>query len=59
MKLRSVTCTANCILFPAQALFSDSGDDDTDQISKVRREVNEVKDVMTQNIGMDCVCTGI
>ena len=39
-------------LFPLQSLFSDPGHDDTDQISKVRREVNEVKDVMTQNIGM-------
>ena len=38
--------------FPLQSLFSDPGHDDTDQISKVRREVNEVKDVMTQNIGM-------
>lgn len=34
-----------------QALFSDTGYDDTDQIAKVRREVNEVKGVMTQNIG--------
>lgn len=39
-----------CLLFP-QALFSDTGYDDTDQIAKVRREVNEVKGVMTQNIG--------
>ena len=39
-----------CLLFP-QALFSDMGYDDTDQIAKVRREVNEVKGVMTQNIG--------
>ena len=37
----------------SQALFSDSSYDETDQISKVRREVDEVKDVMTQNIGMD------
>ena len=39
-----------CLLSP-QALFSDTGYDDTDQIAKVRREVNEVKGVMTQNIG--------
>lgn len=39
-----------CLLSP-QALFSDTGHDDTDQIAKVRREVNEVKGVMTQNIG--------
>ena len=39
-------------LFLLQSLFSDPGHDDIDQISKVRREVNEVKGVMTQNIGM-------
>ena len=38
-------------LLSPQALFSDTGYDDTDQIAKVRREVNEVKGVMTQNIG--------
>lgn len=38
------------VLASQMSLFSDPGHDDTDQISKVRREVNEVKDVMTQNI---------
>ncbi|KAM7452605.1 hypothetical protein ABFA07_000255 [Porites harrisoni] len=38
------------VLASQMALFSDTGYDDTDQIAKVRREVNEVKGVMTQNI---------
>lgn len=41
-----------CYIFtPLQALFSDPCNDETDQISKVRRQVHEVQDVMTQNIG--------
>lgn len=38
------------VLASQMALFSGPSYDETDQISKVRREVNEVKDVMTQNI---------
>jgi len=38
------------VLASQMAKYSDSSYDETDQISKVRREVNEVKDVMTQNI---------
>lgn len=38
------------VLSSQMTLFSDPSHDETDQISKVRREVNEVKDVMTQNI---------
>lgn len=43
-----------CCCFFLQSLFSDPGYGETDQISRVRREVDEVKDVMTQNIGTAC-----
>lgn len=38
------------VLASQMSLYSDPGYDESDQISKVRKEVNEVKDVMTQNI---------
>lgn len=38
------------VLVSQMSLYSDPGYDESDQISKVRREVNEVKDVMTENI---------
>ncbi|KAK2563715.1 Thymocyte nuclear protein 1 [Acropora cervicornis] len=38
------------VLSSQMALFSDPFNDETDQISKVRRQVHEVQDVMTQNI---------
>lgn len=38
------------VLSSQMALFSDPCNDETDQISKVRRQVHEVQDVMTQNI---------
>ncbi|RMX58569.1 hypothetical protein pdam_00006409 [Pocillopora damicornis] len=38
------------VLASQMSLYSDPGYDDSDQIAKVRKEVNEVKDVMTQNI---------
>lgn len=38
------------VLASQMSLYSDPGFDESDQIAKVRKEVNEVKDVMTQNI---------
>lgn len=38
------------VLASQMSLYSDPGYDESDQITKVRKEVNEVKDVMTQNI---------
>lgn len=38
------------VLASQMSLYSDPGYDESDQIAKVRKEVNEVKDVMTQNI---------
>ncbi|CAH3104538.1 unnamed protein product [Pocillopora meandrina] len=38
------------VLASQMSLYSDPGYDESDQITKVQKEVNEVKDVMTQNI---------
>lgn len=38
------------VLASQMSLYSDPGYDESDQIAKVQKEVNEVKDVMTQNI---------